>query len=88
MRVYLLPNWDGTKAVLVACQNQKEACRALRTGQQGFRDYGGQRIDNIADHGFDTAVALEHPGRVFARKIDSHRGDLNPWVMTGLTVPV
>lgn len=76
IRVYYLPNADGTHSNLVAAENQKAAVELMRVTPGEFRRYGGRRVD-ADDSRFAEfiAVATSKPGVVWTRKI----GTTEPW---------
>jgi hypothetical protein len=76
LRVYYLPNYDGTRRAMVAAPNQREACRLIGVSVYTFRLYGGHAVD---DEGLGR-IALSAAGRVWHQKID-YGPDGQPWLL-------
>ena len=66
VRVYYLPNLDGTRGTIVAAANQKEALKLIGTTAYSFRNYGGHRTSDAQL----VELAMSEPGVVWVRKID------------------
>lgn len=71
MRVYWLPNVDGSSEALVAAMNQKEASRLMGSSLNGFKSYGGRRYGTEPNDDPDmVSLVLNEPNVVWYRKID------------------
>ncbi len=66
LKVYHLPNWDGTYAAIVAALTQKEACKILEISEYSFRLFGGEKTRMSSPM---WNIAMSRPGVVFKRKI-------------------